>query len=233
MDDVVEGLTRLQQLLDAGTISHDEFLTLKADLIARHTPTSSQAPSTTSTTGNWPTPNSLPDPGVAPIPPPPPPPMGFGIPSAPLGTVPPPTSSPKNGSKGLIIGLGVAALCAVVAVVLVVTRDSWLGRGQITVNYTLEVVTDSYCADFAGTGYDDIPFAEAELFDGSGTLLGFGRLDGGVDTDTSCVFTASFTADATSDGSYRITAGNGNRGFLNYTTGDVIDGVLTVDAVIE
>jgi hypothetical protein len=133
---------------------HDECLTLKADLIARHTPTSSPtsspAPSTPSTTGNLPTPNSPHDPDAASTPSPPPPPMGFSIP------------------------------------------------------------TTSLCM-----------------------RLGFGRLDGGVDTDTSCVFTASFTADATSDGSYRITAGNGNRCFLNYTTDDVIDRVLTVDAVIE
>ena len=67
--------------------------------------------------------------------------------------------------------------------------------------------------------------ADAELYDGSGTVLGFGALDGGVDTDTSCVFSATFTADESSDGTYRITAGNSNRGFLNYDDSDVIDGV--------
>ena len=148
---------------------------------------------------------------------------------APFGTTVPP--APTTGSKKWI-GI-VVAVVALVGIVAFATRDKWLGGGTITVNYTLEVVSDSYCSDFANTGYDDIPYADAELYDGSGTVLGFGALDGGVDTDTSCVFSATFTADESSDGTYRITAGNSNRGFLNYDDSDVIDGVLSIDAIID
>ena len=81
-------------------------------------------------------------------------------------------------------------------------------------------------------GYSDIPFAEAEIIDGGGNLLGFGTLDGGVDLDESCVFSAEFTIEESSDGKYRATAGNTNRGYLNYTEADIVDGTLFIDAII-
>lgn len=107
------------------------------------------------------------------------------------------------------------------------------GDQKIRVDYTLEVVTDDSCAAFSSTGYSDIPYAGAELYDGSGNLLGFGSLDGGTDLSDSCTFFASFEADRASDGIYRITAGNENRGFLNYGSSDVVNGVLTVSAVLD
>jgi hypothetical protein len=63
-------------------------------------------------------------------------------------------------------------------------------------------------------------------------LLGFGTLDGGVDLDESCVFSAEFTIEESSDGKYRATAGNTNRGYINYTEADIVDGTLFIDAII-
>ena len=49
------------------------------------------------------------------------------------------------------------------------------------------------------TPYDELKLIKegnvAAALSLSGTVLGFGALDGGVDTDTSCVFSATFTAD--------------------------------------
>jgi hypothetical protein len=103
----------------------------------------------------------------------------------------------------------------------------------ITVVFTEEVVTDAYCSDFAETGYDDIPYHDAELFDGSGRLLGHGSLDGGTDTDSSCIFHATFSADRSTDGKYRLTVGNVNRGFLNYDESDLDDGTLYAQGYLE
>lgn len=226
MDDIVEELSKLQRLLDAGTITQDEFATLKSELMAQHTHAATIPPPPTA-------PPATP-PGVAtglpPVPPPPFAPMSPGdAPGAFAGIGAPPAPAPATKRWMIPVVVAVAFL----ALIAFVTRDSWLGPGTISVDYTVEVVTDAYCSDFANTGYDDLPFGEAELFDGSGTLLGHGILDGGTDTDTSCVFHATFTADASSDGNYRITAGNANRGFLNYSKDDVVDGVLTVDAIID
>jgi len=139
-----------------------------------------------------------------------------------------PASSSKNGR-----------VIAVVVLLIVAGIGAWFifgksdsGPKTIKVTYTIEVVTTDYCADFSDSGYSDIPYAEAEIVDGGGNLLGFGSFDGGVDLDDSCVFTAEFTIEASADGKYRATAGNTNRGFLNYTDDDLVDGSLQVDAVL-
>jgi hypothetical protein len=160
--------------------------------------------------------------------PPPPPPTSFTAPSATF----PPTPAPSSSKNGLV--------AVVVALVLVGAGvGAWLIFGNsdskpkmVNVSYTVEVVTTEYCADFSDTGYSDIPFAEAEIIDGGGNLLGFGSLDGGVDLDESCVFSAEFTIEESSDGKYRATAGNTNRGYINYTEADIVDGTLFIDAII-
>ncbi len=139
-----------------------------------------------------------------------------------------PASSSKNGRVIAIVLLLIAA--GIGAWFIFGKSDS--GPKTIKVTYTIEVVTTDYCADFSDSGYSDIPYAEAEIVDGGGNLLGFGSLDGGVDLDESCVFTAEFTIEASADGKYRATAGNTNRGFLNYTDDDLVDGSLQVDAVL-
>ena len=47
------------------------------------------------------------------------------------------------------------------------------------------------------------------------------------------VFSAEFTIEESSDGKYRATAGNTNRGYINYTEADIVDGTLSIDAIIE
>lgn len=98
----------------------------------------------------------------------------------------------------------------------------------IEVAYTLEVITEDYCKDFRDSGYSDLPYAEAEVTDGGGNLLGFGTLDGGYDTDTSCIFKADFDVKRSGDGFYRITAGNTNRGYLSYAESEVVGDTLVV-----
>ena len=58
-------------------------------------------------------------------------------------------------------------------------------------------------------------------------------LDNGEDTDTSCVFAASFEADRSEDGRYRITAGNVNRGFVNYAEQELLGDTLYADTIID
>ena len=161
------------------------------------------------------------------IPPPPPSDIFSTFPA--LYTPIAPRKSPKNDLVAavvvlVLVGAGVGAW-------LVVGNSDSKPR-TINVSYTDEVVTTDFCADFAETGYSDIPFAEAEIVDGGGNLLGFGSLDGGVELNESCVFSAEFTVDESSDGKYRATAGNTNRGFINYTDDDLVDGTLQVDAIL-
>ena len=150
-----------------------------------------------------------------------------------LSPPPPPQAPPvaASSSKNRLVIVVVLLIAAGIGAMLIFGKSD-SGPKTINVNYTVEVVTTDYCADFSDTGYSDIPFADAEIIDGGGNLLGFGTLDGGVDLDESCVFTAEFTIEESSDGKYRVTAGNTNRGYLNYTKADIVNGTLTIDAII-
>ena len=130
----------------------------------------------------------------------------------------------------MLIGLGVVAVAIAGIVVFLVTRSD--DRPPVVVEYTVEVMSDSYCEEFYLTGYDDIPYAEVVVIAGDGSLLGAGMLDGGYDTDDSCVFASTFEIRRSPDGFYRITAGNSNRGYLNYDEGDLRNNKLFVDATI-
>ncbi len=154
---------------------------------------------------------------------PPPPPVNFS---------PMPIPTQPSSKKGLVAVIVVLVLVGAGVGAWLIFGNSDSKPKMVNVSYTVEVVTTDYCADFSDTGYSDIPFAEAEIIDGGGNLLGFGTLDGGVDLDESCVFSAEFTIEESSDGKYRATAGNTNRGYLNYTKADIVNGTLTIDAII-
>lgn len=204
MEHLIDELAKLQELKEKGTVTEAEFDLMKQDILNRMAAHEASGS----------------------IPPPPPAPDSF------TSTVAPLTPTQPSSKKGLV--------AVIVAVVLIGAGvGAWLIFGKsdskpktINVSYTVEVVTTDYCADFSDTGYSDIPYAEAEIIDGGGNLLGFGTLDGGVDLNESCVFTAEFTIDESSDGKYRATAGNSNRGYLNYTKADIVNGTLTIDAII-
>jgi hypothetical protein len=205
VEHLIDELAKLQELKEKGTVTAAEFDLMKQDILNRMAAHEASG--------------SIP---------PPPPPTSFSAPSATF----PPTPAPTSSKNGLVV--------AVVALVLVGAGvGAWLIFGNsdskpkmVNVSYTVEVVTTDYCADFSDTGYSDIPFAEAEIIDGGGNLLGFGSLDGGVDLDESCIFSAEFTIEESSDGKYRATAGNTNRGYINYTEADIVDGTLFIDAII-
>jgi len=95
------------------------------------------------------------------------------------------------------------------------------------------IVVDKSCAD-VDSGYDDISQGtEVEVVDGSETLLGIGELNYGTPAGGygQCRYLADrFDVKKSEDGFYRVTSGNSNRGYLNYTEDDFEDGVLTVTA---
>jgi hypothetical protein len=205
VEHLIDELAKLQELKDKGTVTAAEFDLMKQDILNRMAAHEASG--------------SIP---------PPPLPTSFTAPSATFSPTPS-SSSSKNGLVALVVAL----------VLVGAGVGAWLIFGKsdskpkmVNVSYTVEVVTTDYCADFSDTGYSDIPFAEAEIVDGGGNLLGFGTLDGGVDLDESCVFSAEFTIEESSDGKYRATAGNTNRGYINYTEADIVDGTLTIDAII-
>lgn len=144
----------------------------------------------------------------------------------------PPPSPSSNASKktGVFIGTGVAVVFLVALVVFLGTREG--DKPPVRVEYTLEVFTDEYCEDFYMSGYGDLPYAEAEVIDGDGSLLGTGTLDGGYDTDNSCVFSSAFEVRRSPDGMYRITAGNINRGYLTYDEDDISNNRLVIEATL-
>ena len=139
-------------------------------------------------------------------------------------------SSQTSGKKKKwvipVVILAIVLVAGVVTAVVIANRAG--GDKSITVNYTVEV--SQSCGEFNFSGYDDIPYADVEVIDGSGNLLGFGSLDGGSPSGYSCTFAAVFEVRKSSDGVYRVTAGNTNRGYLNYTEDKVADGNLFVFA---
>lgn len=148
----------------------------------------------------------------------------------------PPRSVPEKNSKRrnrllFVFGLGLFAAAGLVVFLLLQGNDS--EQNKVRVSYSIEVMTEEYCDEFFDTGFDDIPFSDVEVFDGQGNLLGFGALNGGVDTRDSCLFSADFTVVRSADGNYRVTVGNQNRGFLNYAEDDIEDGVLVVESLLR
>lgn len=83
-------------------------------------------------------------------------------------------------------------------------------------------------------GYSDIDIgASVDVFDGSGNLLGFGYLATNAESGSTCRYEAApFTVLQSDDGIYRVTSGNENRGYLNYTERDIIGGTLYVSATL-
>lgn len=88
------------------------------------------------------------------------------------------------------------------------------------------VTVPEACPDVADSGYSDIgPGVQAEAFDGSNNLLGYGVLThefpsaGGA----SCSFDVTFPVKMSPDGLYRVTSGNSNRGFINRAESDFLD----------
>lgn len=144
-------------------------------------------------------------------------------PPAPLNT----DADAKLSRKQIAIALVV--LVGLVAGVFLLSQRG--DNSKVTVEYSLEVNTTDFCRDLVGDlGYGDIPFAEVEVIDGDGRLLGTSNLDGGLDTDSSCIFSATFEVRKSSDGNYRITAGNNNRGYLTWTSDDISSGRLVASA---
>lgn len=152
----------------------------------------------------------------------------------------------KFAALVIVLTLGIAGLIAAAVVVATKSSDVTLTGSAVgmkiiqpepklvNVQYSMTIEGDT-CSDVrSGFGYDDIPFGEVEVFDGSQHMLGFGILDGGSSSVSAgdCYFFASFTVPPTTDGLYRITVGNNNRGFLNYNSDDVRGGALFADAVL-
>jgi hypothetical protein len=148
-----------------------------------------------------------------------------------LSPPPPPQVPPvaaSSSKKGLVIAVVILLIGAGIGAWFIFGKSDSKPK-TIEVSFEVEVFTTDYCTDFANTDYSDIPYHEAEIVDGGGNLLGFGTLDGGVDLDESCLFTAEFTIDESVDGKYRAKAWNYD-GFLNYTEDDFVNGVLEVVA---
>lgn len=144
--------------------------------------------------------------------------------------LPPPAPPAKRKKAGLALGLGALLVVVVAVAVVLATRER--AKPPVTVEYSIEVFTDEYCRDFYSSGYRDIPFAEVEVVDGGGKLLGTGTLDSGYDTDISCIFSASFDIRRSTDGMYRVTSGNSNRGYLNFKDNEIRNNRLLVKATL-
>jgi hypothetical protein len=124
--------------------------------------------------------------------------------------------------------VGLAAAAAVAGAVVAVW--TMVGEDSVAVHYS--IVVDKSCDDFS-TGYDDISTGTSvEVVDGAGRLLGFGDLGLGIDVGYECQYTADFEVTRSGDSIYRVTSGNENRGYLNFSDDDVIDGTLSVSAVL-
>jgi hypothetical protein len=159
------------------------------------------------------------------------------IPSASNTAWAPPPPPPAKKKIWGFVALGVAGVVAllVAGVVIVmaqsedsapaITTTTKAEREEVMVYYSI-TLNDALCSHEYDTydGYSDITEGtEVEVFDGSGNLLGFGSLG---ECDLSTTYSATFPVRISGDGVYRITLGNDNRGYLNYTEDDIIGGNL-------
>lgn len=133
----------------------------------------------------------------------------------------------KSGTRGKrpwIIGGAVASAIGFFALMNSTT-------GPVAVNYSIDVAKGCYESSW---GYADVtPGASVRVEDGSGTLLGSGILGAGSSSGYGrCEYDANFEVDPSDDGTYRVTIGNGHRGYLSYDDSDISGGTLTVPATL-
>lgn len=126
-----------------------------------------------------------------------------------------------------LLGISAAGVAALA------TAGMWAAgtNSALAVEYSITVGESCYDTSI---GYDDIDIGtDVEVVDGAGSLLGFGNLQtqesSGYDE---CTYTSSFEVSEAADGIYRVTAGNSNRGYLNYSEDDFVDGTLQVHATL-
>ena len=138
--------------------------------------------------------------------------------------IPPKKKLSPSWRAGIILASLIGAIIVIGGIIEGVKAAS--KDAQIQVSYTMAVY-DGCASD----GYTDIPNGEAEIFDGSGKLLGYGTMNSGYydHSREACMFTASFTIDKSGDGMYRATVGNTFRGYVNYNESDIESGHLYVE----
>jgi hypothetical protein len=158
---------------------------------------------------------------------------------------PPPPSPFRGRRRPWLIAGGVVVLILCLVGVAMAFRDGHSSSAGATstsqprtVSYSIALHLSSseyafHTCDGDHGGYDDIhDGAQVEVTDGLGKLLGVGDLfqtDGGPIGPT-CTYAASISVEKSSDGFYRVTSGNNNRGYLTYKEADFKNNTLTVKA---
>lgn len=124
----------------------------------------------------------------------------------------------KKDSK---MHLWITGIIVVLVVIVMFISTHTSANASVTISYKITVARGCYQTD---SGYNDIAFgSQVEVFDGKDALLGFGNLGSGESDGSGCTYSAQFTIPHSSDKIYRVTSGNANRGFLNFTDENLVD----------
>jgi hypothetical protein len=162
--------------------------------------------------------------------------------------LPPPATNVTPPERNRALWICAAALGVVIVLMSMALafRDGHAGASDVTVlgvkpadvtvAYTITLTLDNeyevQTCDGNHGGYSDIDNGtEVDVMNGSGKLLGTGNLSrSGSSGGSVCTYSATFTANRSADGFYRVTSGNNNRGYLSYKEADVQHGTLSISA---
>ena len=98
----------------------------------------------------------------------------------------------------------------------------------------IEVLSGIACEDFVESSISgDVAHSQAPIKDGSGNVLGAGELDGGYDTEDSCVFESKFEIQVSEDGLYSVTFGTDREPFILNEDDDVRNGQLEAFLIVN
>ena len=130
------------------------------------------------------------------------------------------------------------AAVALAAVAFVASAPpSTEGAATVEIKARIEnfYTTEGECGDLAeDEWYLGVrPGTSVQVTDRDGRLLGVGYLDDGLKMPRSCVFTASFTAEASEDGTYLVFTEQDPNGVLYGPEHALADGSVSVAMVIN
>ena len=137
------------------------------------------------------------------------------------------SSEKPNRNPWIRAGIISALVLGAFATFIVINNSS--SQRKIDVTFNLTFRDDLTCDEIANSPYSDFLTQPAEVYDNSENLLGSGVMDAGEIIGGECVFSSKFEIKGSKDGAYRASAGNSERGLINFLEDDVVEDRLLID----
>jgi|GEM_PF-3457132 len=136
-------------------------------------------------------------------------------------------SEKRNRNPWIRAGIISALILGAFATFVVVNSSS--SERKIDVTFNLTFRSDLTCDEISNSMYSDFLTQPAEVYDNSENLLGSGIMNAGEIIGGECVFSSKFKIKGSEDGAYRASAGDSERGLINFLEDDVVKDRLLIE----